>query len=58
VPGAVGDVLAVDYAQYAGAPAVAVVQERSADTVEVVVLGSGCSAEDPALLSRVRLPRP
>jgi hypothetical protein len=51
-------VLAVDYAQYAGAPAVAVVQPADAGTVTVTVVGSGCSAADPEVLSEVRLPRP
>lgn len=52
------EVLAVDYARYAGAPAVAVVQPADTGSVEVTVVGSTCSATGPAVLDRVVLPRP
>ena len=58
LPGGDPDVLAVDYAQYAGAPAVAVVQPAEPGSVTVTVVGSTCSAADPAVLSELRLPRP
>ena len=58
LPGGDDDVLAVDYGQYAGAPAVAVVQPADPGTVEVTVVGGGCSATDPDLLDEVVLPRP
>ena len=53
-----GEVLAVDYARYEGAPAVAVVQPADTGSVQVTLVGSGCSAADPALLDQVVLPRP
>jgi hypothetical protein len=52
------DVLAVDYAQYAGAPAVAVVQPERPGLVRVTVVGSGCSTADPQQLDRTVLTRP
>ena len=52
------DVLAVDRAQYAGAPAVAVVQPADGGRVVLTVVGSGCSAVDPDVLDRAVLPRP
>ena len=58
LPGGGEDVLAVDYAQHAGAPAVAVVRPADPGSVEVTVVGSGCSAGDPDLLDRAVLPRP
>jgi hypothetical protein len=57
LPGGGAEVLAVDYAQYAGAPAVAVVQPDAADRVRLTVVGSGCSAADPELLTSTTLPR-
>jgi hypothetical protein len=53
-----GDVLAVDYALYAGAPAVAVVQPGRPGLVQVTVVGSGCSAADPQVLDRTVLRSP
>lgn len=58
LPGGSGDVLAVDYAQYAGVPAVAVVQPQGTGSVTVTVVAGSCSAEDPAVLSTALLPRP
>jgi len=58
LPGGDADVLAVDYARYAGAPALAVVQADGPDLVEVTVVGSGCSAADPQVLGSASLPRP
>jgi hypothetical protein len=52
------DVLAVDYGQYAGAPAVAVVQPADPGAVAVTVVGRGCSATDPDVLGELLLPRP
>jgi hypothetical protein len=58
LPDGPGDVLAVDYATYDGAPAVAVVRPADTGSVQVTLVGSGCSAADPALLDQVVLPRP
>ena len=57
LPGGDDDVLAVDYASYAGAPAIAVVQPADRGTVRVTVVGSDCAAGDPDLLDEVVLPR-
>ena len=51
-------VLAVDYARFAGAPALAVVQAGEPGQVRVTVLGSGCTAGDLQLLDAAVLPRP
>ena len=58
LPGGDDDVLAVDYAQYAGAPAVAFVQPEDPGTVQVTVVSGDCSAGDPDVLAEVVLPRP
>ena len=58
LPGGDDDVLAVDHAQYAGAPALAVVRPAAPGFVEVTVVGSDCSAAGPAVLAEVVLPRP
>jgi len=58
LPAGDDDVLAVDYAQWAGRPAVAVVQGVEAGLVRVTVVGSGCSGADPDLLGGTVLPRP
>ncbi len=58
LPGGGDDVLAVDYAQYGGAPAVAIVQPDGPDLVQVTVVGSGCSAAEPEILTGLSLPRP
>lgn len=58
LPGGDDDVLAVDHAQYAGAPAVAVVQPADPGSVRVTVVGGGCSAGAPDVLTEVVLPRP
>lgn len=58
LPGSDDDVLAVDFAQHAGVPAVAVVQAAEPGSVRVTVVGSGCSAGEPDLLAQEVLPRP
>jgi hypothetical protein len=58
LPAGDADVLAVDYARWAGVPAVAVVQAVDPRLVRVTVVGSSCSATDPALLGGTVLPRP
>jgi RNA polymerase sigma-70 factor (ECF subfamily) len=58
LPDGDADVLAVDYARWAGVPAVAVVQAVDPRLVRVTVVGSSCSATDPALLGGTVLPRP
>jgi hypothetical protein len=51
--------LALDYARYAGAPALVVVLPSStSDKVDVFVVGAGCSQADAQLLLFTRLPRP
>lgn len=51
--------LALDYASYAGRPAlVAVLPAPVPNAVDVVALGLGCRTGDPQLLSSTRLPRP
>lgn len=51
--------LALDYAAYAGRPALAaVLPTEDPERVELAVVGAGCSRQDPQLLSSTRLPRP
>jgi hypothetical protein len=58
LPGDGEDVLALDHASFAGAPALAVVQPDGPERVRVTVVGSGCSAVDPDVLLDTTLPRP
>ena len=58
LPGGGDDVLALDYASYAGAPALAVLQPADPGSVSVTVVGAGCSSDDPDLLDEVVVPRP
>ncbi|MCU1692730.1 MAG: hypothetical protein JWM64_1821, partial [Frankiales bacterium] len=51
--------LALDYARYRGAPALAVVLPSArADRVDVFVVGAGCTAGDDQTLFFTRQPRP
>ncbi len=51
--------LAVDYATYAGQPALAVLlPDPDPAQVSVFVVGAGCSAEDDGTLFFLRAPRP
>jgi hypothetical protein len=58
-PGPPGGPLALDYARYAGAPAlVAVLPTADPGRVEVVVVGAGCRAGTPGTLLRTAVARP
>jgi len=58
LPGGGADVLAVEHARFAGAPAVAVVRPDRPQRVRLTVVGSGCSAAGPDVLLDTTLPRP
>jgi hypothetical protein len=52
-------VLALDYASYEGTPALLVVTPAAVpDQLDVWVLGGGCGASDPGVVTYLRVPKP